>query len=335
MAEQLKSKRVFFPIGKQAGFLLQSKKDLECTWEVLAEICQTSVRNLNGWRHEKNSMTLSALEHICQRRKIALPEVSIKDAYWYTTKGASAGGKAIVEKYGKVGGDETYRKKKWQEWWEKEGKFKPSKITEPLPFKKPKFSQELAEFVGIMLGDGGISEHQMTVTLHRVTDKEYSLFVRKLIKKLFGLKAGTYCDNKFLADSIVISRTNLVKYCIGELGLKKGNKVKQQVDIPNWIKENKRCSVACLRGLIDTDGCVILHKYLSKGKKYCYKKVSFTSRSKPLLLSASSILLGIGVRHRITKNGWDIRIEAREEVEKYFQTVGTSNPKHWKRYKKA
>lgn len=333
MAEQLKSKRVFFPTGKQAEFLLQSKKSLGCTWGTLAEVCQTSARSLNGWRHEKNSMTFSALKQICQRRKIAIPEVCLKDPYWYTNKGASAGGRAIVEKYGKVGGDEAYRKKKWLEWWEKEGKLKPLKITGPLPFEKPAFSEKLAEFIGIMLGDGGISEHQMTVTLHRVTDREYSLFVRKLIKKLFGIKAGIYCDKQFLADSIVISRTNLVKYCIEKLGLKKGNKVRQQVDIPNWIKENDEYSVACLRGLIDTDGCVILHKYLSKGKMYCYKKISFTNRSKSLLLSVSTVLLGIGIRHRITKNGWDIRIEAREEVEKYFQTVGTSNPKHWKRYK--
>jgi hypothetical protein len=33
------------------------------------------------------------------------------------------------------------------------------------------------------------------------------------------------------------------------------------------------------------------------------------------------------------KNGWDIRIEARKDVEKYFQMVGTHNPKHLKRYK--
>jgi intein/homing endonuclease len=204
-----------------------------------------------------------------------------------------------------------------------------------LPFKKPEFSEELAEFVGIMLGDGGMSEHQMTVTLHRVTDKAYSLYVRRLIKKLFGLKAGIYCDRQFLADSIVISRTNLVKYSMERLGLKKGNKVRQQVDIPLWVKGNERYRVACLRGLVDTDGCVILHKYLSKGKAYCYKKIGFTSRSYPLLSSVSTILLGIGIRHRIMKNGWDIRIEAREEVEKYFRVVGTSNPKHWKRYKMA
>ncbi len=333
MAEQLKSKRVFFPTGKQAEFLLQSRKCLDCTWQEVAEICRTSTRNLSGWRCEKPSMTLSALEAICQKRKIVLPDsIVVKDAYWYTKKGASFGGRAIMEKYGKVGGDENYRKKKWQEWWEKEGKLNPSKITKPLPFTKPKFSADLAEFVGIMLGDGGISDHQITVTLNRVTDRKYFGFVEKLIKQLFDVSVTAYAHKKSLAQRVVVSRVTLVKYLVSVVGLHEGSKVRQQVDIPAWIKESSLYSIACLRGLIDTDGCIILHRYRSKGKRYCYKKIGFTSRSHPLLQSVSDILLILGIKHRILKNKWDIRIEAQEEVKKYFQVVGTHNPKHLKRY---
>lgn len=279
-------------------------------------------------------MSLYALDQICQKQNQVLPRgVIIKGAYWYTKKGASAGGKAIIKKYGKVGGDEMYRKKKWQEWWEKEGRLKPSSITNPLPFKKPRFSKELAEFVGIVLGDGGISKNQITITLNRVTDKEYFKFVQKLTAKLFDIPIGTYSDVRSLARRIVLSRTALVAYLTSSsIGLKKGNKVRQQVDIPQWIKENQQYSAACVRGLIDTDGCTIIHRYVSKGKEYCYKKVSFTSRSYPLIQSVSSILSSIGIKHRIAKDKWDVRIEAKKDVEKYFRLVGTHNPKHWKRY---
>jgi len=335
MAEQSNSKRVIFPNGKQKEFLLQSKEKFFGTWEKLAEAAGTGVRNLNDWRNEKISMSLFAVEQICKKRKIKMPEnIVLKDTYWYTKKGARAGGKATMKKYGVIGGELEYRKKKWHEWWEKEGKFKPSKVTEALPFKEPIFSNDLAEFVGIMLGDGGMSDYQLTATLHRVTDKKYSLFVHRLIKELFDVQAGEYCDKQFLADSVVVSRIGIVKYC-EKLGLKKGSKVRQQVDIPPWVKKNQCYSIACLRGLIDTDGCIILHKYLSKEKKYCYKKIGFTSRSYPLLQSASEILLILGIKHRIMKNGWDIRIEARKDVEKYFQVVGTHNPKHLERYKMA
>lgn len=336
MAEQLNSKRVIFPSGEQSKFLFQSKEEFFGTWENLAEISKTSVRNLSGWRNEKNSMSLFAVEQICKRRKIKMPRnIVIKDAYWYAKKGAVAGGRAIVKKYGVVGGNQEYRKKKWREWWEREGKFKPSKITQTLPFKKPKFSKDLAEFVGIMLGDGGISNHQFTVTLNTITDKNYSEFVQKLIKDLFEVSVGIYYNKQSLAERIVVSRTDLILYLIDAVGLEEGNKVRQQVDIPLWVKGNRHYSVACLRGLIDTDGCIILHQYLSKGKRYCYKKIGFTSRSYPLLKSASDILLILGIKHRIMKNGWDIRIEARKDVEKYFQVVGTHNPKHWNRYKMA
>lgn len=336
MAELLKSNRVFFPAGKQGEFLLQSKSSLHCTWGSLAELCQTSLRNLNSWRNENNSMSLYAVEQICKKRCTEIPrDIVIKDQYWYVKKGAVAGGKALIKKHGVVGGDEVYRKKKWREWWEKEGKFKPSKVTEALPFRKPTLSRDLAEFVGILLGDGGISEHQITVTLNSVTDKDYLEFVQKLIKKLFEISVGFYTHNQSLARRVVISRTALITFLTDRIGLKKGSKVRQQVDIPQWIKESRPYSIACIRGLIDTDGCIIIHQYLSKGKRYCYKKVSFANRSYPLIESVSNILSDIGIKHRIVNNKWDIRIEAKKDVEKYFQVVGTSNPKHWKRYKVA
>lgn len=114
--------------------------------------------------------------------------------------------------------------------------------------------------------------------------------------------------------------------------VEKGNKVRQQVDIPEWVKKKRPYAIACLRGLIDTDGCVIIHRYRSRGKLYRYGKIGYTSRSFPLLTAASGILSELGIGHRMMKGGYDIRIEAMEEVKKYFQIVGTSNPKHLKRY---
>jgi len=333
MAESLNSNRALFPKGKQKEFLLVSKNALQYTWKELADISKTSVRNLADWRIEEHSMSYHAVEQICKKRKIETPtELIIKDQYWYVAQAAQAGGRAIVEKYGAVGGNEHYRKKKWREWWKRDGGHSGSKITQPHSFNRPGQSTELAEFFGILLGDGGISKYQITVTLNSVTDKKYLTFVENLIKGLFNVPIGYYSDKKSLARRIVISRTSLISY-LRTLGLKEGNKVKQQVDIPEWIKRNSEYSRACLRGLIDTDGCIILHRYRSKGSMYYYKKIGFTSRSYPLLHSVSAILSNLEIKHRITRNGYDVRIEANEGVRKYFQLVGTSNPKHLKRYR--
>lgn len=333
MTEQLKSKRVEFQLGKQKEFIVISKKELNLTWQNLAEVAKTSARNLNDWKNEKFSMPLFAVENICKKRGCKIPNsIILKDQYWYTEKAGLAGGNATYEKYGIIGGDQKRRKEKWQEWWEEEGKLHPNKILQPLPFRKSKFSKELAEFVGIILGDGGISDMQVTVTLHRIVDEEYAKFVRKMIEKLFDIKAGKYCRKESLADNIVISRIGLVNF-FETIGLRKGNKVRHQVDVPQWIKKNNNFKVACLRGLVDTDGCVIIHRYKSKDKMYCYKKLSFTNRSFPLLKSVKNFLTELEIRCRITKDNYEVRIDAKKDVERYFEIVGSHNPKHMLRYK--
>ena len=272
MAESFKYKRVEFKKGEQNKFIIKSKKELDLTWRKFGELVDKSPRNLIDWKNEKNLMSLGAVKIICKKLGCKTPKhVVIKNQYWYVKKGALAGGKATYKKYHHIGGDEKTRKDRWYAWWEREGRLNPNKILKSLPFKKPKYSKDLAEFVGIILGDGGISDRQVTVTLHRITDKEYSKFVRDLIKKLFGIKAGEYCSKNGLADNIVISRTELVNF-LEKIGLVRGNKIKHQVDIPQWIKKNKNFQIACVRGLMDTDGCVVIHKYKSKNKKYCYKE---------------------------------------------------------------
>jgi len=117
------------------------------------------------------------------------------------------------------------------------------------------------------------------------------------------------------------------------LGLKTGNKVKQQVDVPGWIKNNKKFQIACVRGLMDTDGSIFIHKYKVKGKAYQYKKMAFTSRSKPLVIFAYNALKRLKLNPRITKNGWDVRLDSIEDVKKYFRLIGSHNLKHLKKYK--
>jgi len=333
MAERHKSKRVKFPKNKQRDFLFTAKNKLGITWSEFAEILKISQRNLSDWKQEKITLPLSTVKTICKKSGLAFPKnIQLLSPYWYTTKGASKGGLAVLKKYKIIGGDPQVRMKRWEEWWEKEGKFKKHPILDRFPIKKPPFSAKLAEFVGILLGDGGISQRQVSITLNRETDKGYIQFVKKMIKDLFGVSPGLYSHLKSKADAIVISRTELVEYLTQKLGLKIGNKVKQKIDIPKWIMRKKEYQIACLRGLVDTDGTTIIHRYKSKGRSYVYKKLGFTSRSFPLLKSVNCILTELKIKNRIAKDQYNIRVEAVPDVKKYFDLVGSSNPKHLKRY---
>lgn len=334
MAEKVISKRLIFPKGGQSKFLNDVQDKLSVTNIELARLIGKNTRTLADWKRGKFLMSLDSAKLLSKKSKIVIPPgAKIKEAYWYTLTGASAGGLAVYKKYGHVGGNEEDRKIKWKIWWDTKGKFQKHAILNVTkPIRTPSFSPFLAEFVGILLGDGGISKRQVVVTLHRYDDKEYSDYVRALAEKLFSVAPGIYKNKKSLADSIVISRTELVQFCVAKLGLKIGNKVRQQVDVPTWIKHKKCYRVACLRGLVDTDGCVINHRYIAKGKKYCYKKLSFTNSSMPLLQFVFETLSAFGMNPRATKNGKEVRLESQADMKRYFDVVGSNNPKHLNRW---
>lgn len=157
------------------------------------------------------------------------------------------------------------------------------------------------------------------------------MFVKQLMRELFNLEPGTYQDNYSRADDYYISRKALVDYFVEKLGLKKGNKVRQQVDIPIWVKMNESYLKACIRGLIDTDGSVFTHKYRVKGKEYRYKKLSFTSASQPLKTSVYKYLKSLQLNPRLGGDR-DVRLDSQANIARYFNVVGSHNPKHLKRY---
>ena len=245
---------------------------------------------------------------------------------------ASKGGKAKVKKYGRVAPDEEKRKKAWAKWWNKEGKLKSSPILQCKHVVKPKHSESLAEFVGIMIGDGGMSEYFLTVTLNADTDCRYAGFVSSLIEDLFRVTPKIRKRKSGTALDVVVHRKELVDFCC-TIGLTKGNKLKQGLDIPIWVKKNKEYARACLRGLFDTDGTVYEHHYVSKGKMYHYQKISFSSRSPLLIRSVFSLLQYFCIKSEIAYNGMEVRIQSRENVRRFMQLIGTSNPKHADKYK--
>lgn len=333
MAEQYNF-RILFPPGKQRKFLLQCKKMAHRPWNIIAEKIGVHSRTLSDWKREKFSMSRDATEKLSAMSEISIPKsVRVVDRFWYVHKGASKGGRAVYEKYGIVGGDQEKRKKAWKKWWHANSNriMRQLPILQPKPIHKPKFSASLAEFVGILLGDGGISKYQIVVTLNSVTDREYSLYIVRLFEKLFNIVPSVNKIKKVLALNIVVSRANLVRFCVNKLGLKIGNKIKQQVDIPDWVKLNKQFSIACVRGLVDTDGSIFTHRYRVGGKRYGYKKLDYTSISKPLLQSVYKILKENSLHPRLFREK-SIRLDSVQNMQRYFEIFSTNNPKHLKRY---
>jgi hypothetical protein len=324
--------RVIFSKKDQKKFLIRIFSEISI--KEAAKLCNLSERTMRDWRRGKFSMDLDSLTKLCRKAKVKFPSnIELKNDYWYTSRGSYIGGKTVLKKYGRVGGDPKYRKKKWREWWEKIGKFNRPKCFIAKDIKVPQKSVELAEFVGIMIGDGGITKNQIVITLNSRSDKSYSVFIKKMIKRLFDTNPSILFKKNESVVNIVVSRIRLVSFC-KSIGLNVGNKLKQNLDIPDWIKSNKKYAIVCIRGLIDTDGCIFNHCYTVNNHTYCYKKICFTSYSKSLICSVFRILNSIGLKSRIAHNKKEVWIDSQRDVKKYFICVGSHNPKHLKKYDK-
>lgn len=330
-----KGDRVIFPRGKQKKFLEKISKILKISWPEFCRIIKIHPRSLSDWRREKYSLPLSALIKICGVSGVKLPNnIEIKKAFWSTSKAGRISGKQVYEKYGTVGGNAEYRKKQWRKWWNSVGKYKKNSINTPKSIVQPNRSENLAEFIGIVLGDGSVTKRQIVICLHYRDDAEYGEFVARLARDLFSVPVAKHFRKSCSINIFVISRSALVDFFVNRLGLSIGNKVKHQVDLPQWIKQNKKFAVASLRGLMDTDGSIFNECHKINGKIYSYPRLAFTNYSKPLIITVFNILKDLKFEPKIRSGGVRVTLEKRQDILRYFEIIKSHNPKHIKRLAK-
>ncbi len=278
-------------------------------------------------------MPASALKPLAKRAGIPLPAHTVVDVLARARATGILGGEARIKRYGRIARDEEYRKKRWRKWWNEHGSTTLPESFVARAVVEPKKSVALAEFIGIMMGDGGLSKYQAVISLNTVDDAEYVRFVAAHGEMLFGVRPTVRAHKETCVTTIVFSRANLVQI-LHRLGLPIGDKLKQGLDMPQWIRKNRAYSISCMRGLVDTDGCIFTHRYIAKGKRYTYKKLSFKSASPALVASVYTLLTRLGMSPRVSRDGRDVRLESAADVRRYFTLIGSSNPKHLKRYAK-
>jgi len=314
--------------GQQNSWLTAARTQLSIS--DVANLCACSERTVRDWQREKFHMDYACLLLLCKRLQIPVPVVEQIDQYAHTQTAGQKGAATTMQRYGKVPVDETLRKQAWHQWWKDQGKDR-SIVTKPRSIHYPKKSALLAEFVGIVLGDGGLTQNQLSITLNRTDDAGYAQFVIKLCHQLFGVHPAVYTRKDQNTLVIMISRVALIRFVTETLGLVVGNKVKHQVAIPDWIMTKRVYQIACLRGLVDTDGSVFTHRYTVKGKPYTYKKLSYASASMPLKNGAHTIFKTLGMQPRLACL-YDVRLDSKDDMKTYFAVVGSHNPKHLKRW---
>lgn len=189
----------------------------------------------------------------------------------------------------------------------------------------PNPSPRLAEFFGIMMGDGGINNPwQANITVNAIADAEYESHLRVLSEELFGITPAVRKRKNREALVISLASTTLVDFLVAR-GLPRGNKIAQGLKIPAWILRNVEFQKACVRGLIDTDGCLFIHKHKIQNKLYQNIGLCFSSRSHVLLKQIAGILENFGIAAHIDKRHQNVYLYKAAAVAKYLEIFGTSN----------
>jgi len=225
------------------------------------------------------------------------------------------------------------------------------KIDFPINLKK---NGDLAEMIGVILGDGHLhkkgelkyKDSALSISLNRVEEGEYVNYMKdfmqkmfKITPKLFPRKGSKGIDLKLHGDGLIDT--------LEAKGLMTGNKVKNQVRVPEWINKDQNwirnnCEVwnlkyrplviRCLKGLVDTDGSI----YVVTREKTI--NINFRNGSEPLVQDFKDMCNSLGIRtgkvsmNISTKNGkqykgYQVHIYSKEHIKNFIEII---KPEKWK-----
>lgn len=185
---------------------------------------------------------------------------------------------------------------KWQREWRKQKR---------IQYKKFIRDENLAELIGIVLGDGSLEKFPRTERLHIVCNseqKDYILHIADLIKRKFKKTPRIFNRKIEKATDIYIYQCRISD----RLGLPTGNKIENNVGIPLWIKANRNFGITCLKGLFETDGCFV------EDKDNYTQIIEFKNNCRRLKEDVYFLLKELGYHPQFGKKY--IRLARREEV---------------------
>lgn len=184
------------------------------------------------------------------------------------------------------------------------------------------FSKELAELIGIYLGDGNLynKTYGLTITCGKIDYNYITKYIPELIKKIFNKSGSNYHSKTSNAIKYRIYSKEICSYLINNFNLAYGKKINSK--IPKIIFQNKDFLKACVRGLIDTDGGIYRHHKTNL-------QIIFFNSQMSLINSIKDALEDLGFNPRVGKNNENFCVYLfGKEAIKYYHKIGFNNPKN-------
>jgi hypothetical protein len=251
------------------------------------------------------------------------------DSKYYATIG-SLGGVARNQLHGNPGTSEG-RSKGGRRAIEMHRKNKNSAFGLQKTIAPIRKNAHLAEFMGILFGDGHVGKYQTSISLNSETDREYVKYVRTLIRKNFGIEPGIRKRKNALAVDITISSVLFSKRMV-QLGMIGGNKIHGDFRIPEWIMSSDLYIKAFIRGLFDTDGSIYIERKVIKEKIYRYIGMIITSASPQLRADIMIALQKLNLSPTNTATQQSVFLRKEKDIKSYFSNISSHNSKHSVRY---
>jgi hypothetical protein len=194
----------------------------------------------------------------------------------------------------------------------------------------PKISSELAEFIGILLGDGHLAPKNYGIIVScglidlpyiwkYIPELSFKLFAKPMLANITISDKGTTFQSLFYSKEALFFLSKNYNLSIGK---------KLNPKIPPSFFKKPNLLKSCLRGLIDTDGGIYRHN--KKSVQIC-----FYNSSPTLLKSVMKAFLILGFSpyfywNKKTEKG-TISITGKDSLI-FMKTISLSNPKNLLKY---
>ncbi len=282
--------RLIFKNGKQHELLQNYKESHKAkNWSDIAKILDVSPDALKEWRYETASLPSRIYSRIDRSRRYERWVMERRKDSW----GQALGGRNSLEGRNSI--------------------------------KVPPDSPSLAEFFGIILGDGNVyvnkkyGAYQIRVACHPLQEREYAQFVSNLFRTLFGLKSSLTKRGRGLY--VCVNSRELSTFLLNNLpGLK------SRFTFQSWLLEDPKCLGSFVRGLTDTDGSV----YRLSNKDPGTVRIGFKNTDRSLSCAYRKALLKLGF-HPSKLIHRNVFLTRKEDTNRYLKEIGFHNTKHRER----
>lgn len=188
-------------------------------------------------------------------------------------------------------------------------------------------SKELAEIIGIHFGDGYLQikpqRYYRIYHSFNMRDREYTTHVKNLFYYIFNVNMSIEERINRNTLSLYLHSKGLCTFFSKVLKIPAGPK--KVLSIPYYIKSNKEFLKCFLRGLFDTDGCIvtqIMVKYQYKLIKICTKLDTFAEEIKAAL---KSLQIEAYISHK--KTGYDVTVRKKDSFNRFIELIEPKNNK--------